>query len=66
MTTYLILCRVWGGITGSREAYLKRNGELAIFASREEAQAEAARLNSKMNGPYAVASFHYSIEEQGA
>jgi hypothetical protein len=59
--TFLIWCRVTGGVTGTREGVLKRNGERATFATRAEAEAEAARLDKQMNHRYAVASFSYSV-----
>jgi len=42
-----VWCEVWGGVTGSREAWLKSNGARATFATREEAEAEAAGLMAK-------------------
>jgi hypothetical protein len=60
---YGVWCIVSGGVTGRREAWLKRKGERAEFAERAEAEAEAARLNAQMNGRYATATFHYSVAE---
>jgi hypothetical protein len=56
-----INCRVSGGVTGTREALLKSNGKVCFFDTEEEAQVEANRLNKKMNGPYATASFNYTV-----
>lgn len=55
-----VWCEVWGGITGSREAWMKRDGKIARFVAREEAEAEAAKWNTKNNGPYRSASFRYT------
>lgn len=63
MTIY-IRCQVSGGVTGTRSALLKSNGAIVSFASLEEAQTEANRLNEKMNGPYSTAFFSYSPEVQ--
>jgi hypothetical protein len=59
--TFAIWCRVSGGATGTRESFLKRNGERAIFATSAEAEAEATRLNTQMNHRYSTASFSYSV-----
>lgn len=62
---FRIWCEVWGGVTGSRAAWLKQNGEIADFATREAAEAEAARLNDRTkDNPRA--SFSYSVRECGA
>jgi hypothetical protein len=59
-----IWCEVWGGVTGHRCAWLKSNGEQQRFTSRDEAEAEAMRLNEQTNGnPHRTASFRYSVRE---
>ena len=60
---YKIRCQVQGGITGYRTALLKKNGEIAEFETREEAQAEADRLTEKMLNNH-TASFSYTVEEE--
>jgi len=55
---FMVMCRVSGGATGTREALLKANGVVRTFKTFEEAQAEATRLNN-MPRPYARASFLY-------
>lgn len=59
---YVIRCLVWGGVTGSRESLLKSNGTTVIFATREEAEARAKKLNREMNHAFAVANFRYTVE----
>jgi hypothetical protein len=59
--TFGIWCEVWGGVTGSRAAWMKADGQLVRFGSREAAEAEAARLNERLNGPNARASFNYTV-----
>jgi hypothetical protein len=59
--TYRIWCTVSGGVTGPREAWLKSNGEIREFPTRELADAEANRLNSRYRGP--VVQFNYTVEE---
>lgn len=61
--TYYIRCRVSGGVTGTREALLKRDGRVQTFASREDASNEAVRLQREMNSPSATATFQYWVEE---
>jgi hypothetical protein len=45
---FRIWCEVWGGVTSRRASWLKSNGVVAEYITREEAEAEAARLNRKM------------------
>lgn len=58
---YNILCRVSGGVTGTREALLKADGRVVVFEGRAAAQAEADRLNAARRG--SVASFSYTVIE---
>jgi hypothetical protein len=58
-----VWCEVWGGVTGSREAWLKADGKVATFATKEEADAEARDQNNRTaNNPRA--SFRYSARQQ--
>jgi hypothetical protein len=59
---WIVMCRVSGGMTGTREAPLKTNGQVRYFDSHEAAAAEAARLMST-NHPYSLADFRYWPEE---
>lgn len=61
--TFNVHCRVSGGVTGTREALLKANGIVQVFATRALAQERADKLNREMNNPYAVASFSYRVVE---
>lgn len=63
MTTYIIGCRVSGGVTGTRESVLKEQGLTLRFATRDAAQAKAHELNREMNTQFSVASFSYWVEE---
>jgi hypothetical protein len=56
---YYVMCRVSGGVTGTRQTLLKSNGTVQTFDSRESAEAKAADLNKKMNNAYSVADFRY-------
>jgi len=61
---YRIRCRVSGGVTGTREAWLKgKDGQEARYDTREEAEREAADLNRTMNHLYSTASFRYTVCE---
>lgn len=63
MSAFIVMCRVSGGITGTREAPLKRDGAVIYFDTREKAETEARRLESKMDGsPYRTADFRYWAE----
>jgi hypothetical protein len=61
---FIVMCRVSGGVTGTRESVLKNNGVVKYFDTREAAQAEASRLMTERQGdPYRVADFRYWVEE---
>jgi hypothetical protein len=59
---FRIKCRVSGGVTGTREAYMKERGVVQYFATRKEAEAIADHRNKTANGPYATATFKYTVE----
>lgn len=62
-----IQCDVWGGGTGHRTTILKDCGEIVVFETLKEAEAEATRLTNFMNGGYGSASFDYkAIPAQGS
>jgi hypothetical protein len=63
-TMWGVWCECWGGVTGNREAWLKSHGTIAQFATRQEAETEAARLNTRANGnPNRTADFRYTARE---
>ena len=56
-----IWCEVWGGVTGSRSSWMKRDDVVVEFATEEEAQAEADRLMEAVRSrPFSSVSFRYS------
>ena len=61
---FVVMCKVSGGYTGTREAELKdKDGGIRYFDTREEAEAEATRLTAQMNGnKYRTATFAYWAE----
>lgn len=62
--TFMIECKVSGGVTGYRCALLKgADGQIAEYDSREDAQEIANRFNVSMNGPNRTASFRYTVVE---
>ena len=63
--SFKVLCKVSGGVTGTRIAYLKdAKGVEKIFATKEAAETEASALNRKMNGnPHRTATFRYQAVE---
>lgn len=64
LETWGVWCEVWGGVTGAREAWLKNDGKIAAFATREEAETEARHLNDKMASSRSRASFRYTARQQ--
>lgn len=56
---YTIGCRVSGGITGTREALLKINGQVARFETREEAEKALPKSRTSETG----VDFRYWIIE---
>jgi len=66
------MCRVSGGFTGTREAWMKYSdptvphgqAKIKLFDTLEAAEAEAAKHNKAMNAsPYRTASFSYRAQE---
>lgn len=61
---YIVMCRVSGGVTGTRQSELKKDGQIQIFDQREEAEQRAVELTTKLNSdPYRTAAFQYWVEE---
>ena len=58
---YQIMCRVSGGVTGTREGILKKDGEERWFESKDNATREAQRLNEEMNHANSTAHFQYWV-----
>lgn len=64
--TWGVWCEVWGGVTGSRAAWLKSDGALRMM-TRAEAIAEAERLQSSIaSNPNRIAEFSYTARPLGA
>ena len=59
MTTYNVMCRVSGGVTGTRQALWKQGGLIVEFESREAAESHAATMMGQTNGPNATCRFEY-------
>jgi len=55
---FIIMCRVSGGVTGTREAPLKKNGVVETFDTREAAEAVAKELNRRPH-QFSTAYFKY-------
>ena len=59
---FIIMCRVSGGITGTREGPLKNEGRIRRFADKDEAQELADELSDRYNGnPHRHADFKYWV-----
>ncbi|HEY1441373.1 MAG TPA: hypothetical protein VGF65_11155 [Mycobacterium sp.] len=61
---YGIWCEVSGGRTGPREAWLKRDGTIALWTDRDEATSEALRLTRERNHPNKPVRFFYLVQER--
>jgi hypothetical protein len=62
--TYKIRCHVSGGVTGTREAWMKKaDGSDETFDTREQAEACANEMNRTMNSIYSTAWFRYVVEQ---
>jgi hypothetical protein len=58
------MCQVPGGVTGTRQGFLKDpSGEVVEFEFREAAEKEARRRSEKRNASNGCASFRYWVEE---
>ena len=65
MTTYIVMCSVSGGVTGSRRGPLKTgDGTVATFETLEAARLRAGELQSKSQNAYGPARYMYWAEEQ--
>ena len=62
---WVVRCRVSGGMTGTRESVLQRDGVVQVFATEAEAQAKAAHLVRQMNTAYSTAHFQYWAAQEG-
>ena len=61
---YGIMCNVSGGVTGTRSAWLKSNGQVVTFITLDDANARARELEHKLNSnPYRTADFSYRAME---
>jgi hypothetical protein len=59
---WIIICKVSGGVTGTRESILKSKGEIKTFGTKAEAEKEAHELNDEMNKGVGSARYHYYAE----
>lgn len=59
--TYGIWATVSGGVTGSRSAWFKTNGEQFETQSLPYAERMATNLNQQMNNHPGPARFHYEV-----
>ena len=56
---FIVRCRVSGGVTGTREGIVKKDGEYLYFDTMEEASQHAKHYRNQANGPHATAHFEY-------
>lgn len=60
---FVVECEVWGGVTGHRKGFLRRNGEVIRFATLEDAQREAAAASERTKAS-PTARFSYRAAEE--
>jgi hypothetical protein len=60
-----IWCEVWGGVTGNRAAWMKADGEIVRYETRDEAETEASVQNERTNRHRRErsANFRYTVRE---
>jgi hypothetical protein len=58
MAKWFVLCRVSGGVTGTRESLLKTNGVVEEFATRVDAETVAKQC-ARLNHGRSRAAFEY-------
>jgi hypothetical protein len=56
---HIVMCRVSGGTTGTREGQLKNDSGVIVFPDKHAAEAEALRLSKRMNHQYSTGYFEY-------
>ena len=61
---FIVMCRVTGGVTGTREAPLKREGKIRVFSSREVAEKIASSLMQAANSPAFNVDLSYWTEKK--
>lgn len=62
--TYRVRCRVQGGVTGTREAFLKKDGVIQEFNSFLDAQRVAEQMDIERNRQvFQTAYFSYWVVE---
>ena len=59
--SFMVMGRVSGGVTGTREAPVKSGGKVLRFDSKDEAEEYAAHMRSQM-GKNTATRFHYWVE----
>jgi hypothetical protein len=60
---WVILCEVWGGITGSRKAFYKYNDNIVVFEGEEAAKKQARQLDTTVHAnKYRCANFRYTAQ----
>lgn len=62
MEQYGIWCRVEGGVTGTRESWLKHAGVSRVYTNKQVAEEAACHLNDVMNHEHSKAKFTYTTK----
>lgn len=63
MEKFGVWCEVWGGMSGSRESWLKENGKRSEYATASEAAEVAHKLTRGVaENPFRTANFRYTAK----
>lgn len=61
---YIVMCYVSGGVTGTREAPLRKDGSIMYFDSFQDAEHEAQRCRFlKSSSSKSLPTFRYTPQE---
>lgn len=59
---YIVMCEVYGGVTGHRVSPMKVDGVVMTWNKYEDAEAVAKRQKANVS-PFAKATFNYWVKE---
>lgn len=60
---FIVMARVSGGVTGTRQSPCKLNGEIMRFESRELAQFYADQQQNRRRNGNSICNFQYWVEQ---
>ena len=58
---WVVLCEVWGGVTGSRTAFYKYGGTIVVYEGKATAEEQAKQLDITVHAnPHRTANYRYT------